>query len=115
MRLKQLHLARADPRARLEHEADGTAVLQPQGRPGCSRPDLLDSQAARGQGLQQFGFGPRQIEPRRPVGSFQDDHLPVVNRSDVGTWPRRQQRKAAPPSGIGRKRPPKQNQSSPYS
>src|SRR5207248_10406478 len=45
---------------------------------------LLDLQAAAGKGAEQLLFQAGQVEPRQPFRLLQYDHLPVVDRRDVG-------------------------------
>ena len=74
-------------------------------------PHLFDLQAARGQGLQQLRFRPRQLEPGHPIRPFQHDHLPVMDRGDVRPRRRREQRKGL--GHIARRWTPKPGEAEP--
>jgi hypothetical protein len=76
--------------------------------------NLFDHQAAGEKRAEQLRFGAGEIKPGEPVGAVQDDHLPIVDGRDVGPGLGCEQGEGVPcPSGIGRQRPAKQNQSSP--
>jgi hypothetical protein len=75
---------------------------------------LFDCQAAGSKRTEKFGFRPREIKPGHPVFTVKNDHLPVVNGCNIRAGSVVRRVKAAPaPSGIGRYRPAKKNQSSP--
>jgi hypothetical protein len=54
--------------------------------------DLFDLQGAWRQCPQEIGLVIRLLQPCRPVGAIQDDHLPVVDWRDIRARIGRQQR-----------------------
>jgi hypothetical protein len=47
--------------------------------------NLFDRQIPGGKRAKQLGFRPGEIEPGPPVQAMENDHLPIVNRRDIGT------------------------------
>jgi hypothetical protein len=56
-------------------------------------PDLFDLQGACGQCPHEMGLVARLLQPCRPVGALQHDHLAVMDRCDIRARIGRQQRK----------------------
>jgi hypothetical protein len=75
---------------------------------------LLDRQTPGRQWPEQLGFRFVQVEPSEPIWAFEDHHLTIVDRRYVRSRLGCQVVNASlAPSGIGRHKPAKQNQSSP--
>ena len=55
-------------------------------------PDLFDPQGARWQRPSEIGLVAGLLQPCRPIGALQHDHLPIMDRRDIWARLGRQQR-----------------------